>query len=315
MLGPRLGRYDYGLDPLPLGSPVNAILGLFVLWWGWLAFNSGSTYGVTDDKWKYSARAAVSTVMASIGGGIVGLFFSLSSSQGIDILSQINGILGSLVAVTGGCFLYRAWEAIIVGGVGGFITCFSMPLFDKLRIDDPVGASATHGITGMWGVIAIGLFADNPWPLTTTSGRSGLFKGGGWYLLGIQSFTVLCLATWSFFSSIILLWIVDKIIPLRMSMREELLGADLVEHKIKHSKIGVSRAMSALRPFTGEKKLTDILDIGVNPGHDFFVNNYRKSKRMNNFIKIMARKKSNRSPLAVNTINQTPVINTLAWVN
>lgn len=89
----------------------------------------------------------------------------------------------------------------------------------------------------MWGVIAIGLFADNPWPLTTTSGRSGLFKGGGWYLLGIQSLTVLCLATWSFFSSIILLWIVNKIIPLRMSMREELLGADLVEHKIKHSKV------------------------------------------------------------------------------
>lgn len=146
MLGPRLGRYDNGFDPLPLGNPVNAILGLFVLWWGWLAFNSGSTYGVNEDKWKYAARAAVSTVMASMGGGIVGLSFSLTNPHGIDILSQINGILGSLVAVTGGCFLFQAREAVFVGMVGGFITCFTMPIVDKFKIDDPVGAFATHGI-------------------------------------------------------------------------------------------------------------------------------------------------------------------------
>lgn len=145
MLGPRLGRYDNGIDSLPLGCPVNAIMGLFVLWWGWLAFNSGSTYGVTGDKWKFAARAAVSTIMSSIGGGLVGLGFSLTNAHGIDILSQINGILGALVAVTGGCYLYQAWEAIVVGMIGGFITCFTMPLLDKIKIDDPVGASATHG--------------------------------------------------------------------------------------------------------------------------------------------------------------------------
>lgn len=145
MLGPRLGRYDNGFDPLPLGSPVNAILGLFVLWWGWLAFNSGSTYGITGDKWQFAARAAVCTVMASIGGGLVGLLFSLTNPKGIDILSQINGILGSLVAITGGCFLYQAREAVIVGIIGGFITCMTMPVIDKFKIDDPVGAFATHG--------------------------------------------------------------------------------------------------------------------------------------------------------------------------
>lgn len=100
MLGPRLGRYDNGIDPLPLGCPVNAIMGLFVLWWGWLAFNSGSTYGVSGQRWQYAARAAISTMLASMGGGLVGLGFSLNGPDRIDILSQINGILGSLVAIT-----------------------------------------------------------------------------------------------------------------------------------------------------------------------------------------------------------------------
>ncbi|XP_029175974.1 putative ammonium transporter 3 [Nylanderia fulva] len=284
MLGPRVGRYDNGIDPLPLGCPVNAIMGLFVLWWGWLAFNSGSTYGVTGERWQYAARAAVSTMMGSMGGGLIGLGFSLTNPNGIDILSQINGILGALVAITGGCFLYKAWEAIIVGMIGAFITCIAMPVFDKMHIDDPVGAAATHGVTGIWGVIAIGLFADNPYPLDTTSGRKGLFKGGGWYLLGIQSLAALCLSAWSFSTSIILLWLIDKIIPIRMSVYEEVLGADLVEHRIRHSKIGVSRAMSALRPFTMEQQLKSVPPVGINPGHDSYLIQH-KSKKLEKNIK------------------------------
>ncbi|XP_071567758.1 putative ammonium transporter 2 [Temnothorax nylanderi] len=284
MLGPRIGRYDNGIDPLPLGCPVNAIMGLFVLWWGWLAFNSGSTYGVTGAQWQYAARAAVATMIASMGGGLVGLGFSLTNPNGIDILSQINGVLGALVAVTGGCFLYQGWEAMIVGMVGGFITCIVMPVLDKIHIDDPVGAAATHGASGIWGVIAIGLFADNPIPLDTTNGRKGLFKGGGWYLLGVQSLSVLCLGVWSFVSSVVLLWIINKIIPIRMSVYEEVLGADLVEHRIRHSQIGVSRAMSALRPFSMEKQLRNVPPIGMNPGHELFLVQHRK-KKLANFSK------------------------------
>lgn len=144
--------------------------------WGWLAFNSGSTGGVTGERWKYAARAAVSTMIASMGGGLIGLGFSLTNPNGIDILSQINGILGALVAITGtyifnliniyvtrktfylpfvfhnvnklgGCFLYKAWEAMIVGMIGAFITCFAMPALDRIHIDDPVGAAATHGVS------------------------------------------------------------------------------------------------------------------------------------------------------------------------
>ncbi|XP_046595104.1 putative ammonium transporter 3 isoform X1 [Neodiprion lecontei] len=290
MLGPRLGRYDNGLNPLPPGCPVNAVMGMFVLWWGWLAFNSGSTYGVSGDRWKYAARAAVSTMMGSIGGGLIGFGFSLMGSNGIDILSQINGILGALVAVTGGCFLFQAWEALVVGSIGGFIACIAMPALDKLGIDDPVGASAVHvGASGIWGVLAIGLFADNPRPLTTTNGRRGLFKGGGWYLLGIQSLSVLCLASWSFLSSVILLWMIDKVLPIRMSTHEELLGADLVEHRVRHVQVGVSRAVSALRPFPDQIRLENVLKIGFNPGHESYLERYNRSQRAQKLKKLMAR--------------------------
>lgn len=203
-----------------------------------MAFNSGSTYGVSGAKWIYSARAAVMTMMGSFGGGFFGTAYSLVKNDGrVDILDLINGILGSLVSVTAGCYLYRAWEAILIGMIGAILVCFLMPVFDRMGVDDPVGASAVHGIGGLWGVIAVGLFADNPIPLTITNGRKGLFKGGGWYLLGIQSLCALCLLCWGVFSTFILLWVINKIVPIRMDPNEELLGADLMEHKIYHGQV------------------------------------------------------------------------------
>lgn len=270
ILGPRMGRYKEGIDPLPLGNPVNACMGLFVLWWGWLAFNSGSTYGVSGAKWQYAARAAVMTMMGSFGGGMFSLIFSMFKNDGrMDIVDLINGILGSLVSVTAGCFLYNAWEAIVIGMIGSFVTCISMPLFDRMGVDDPVGASSVHGISGIWGVIAVGLFADNPIPLGTTNSRSGLFKGGGWYLLGVQCLSALCLGCWGVASTFFLLWLINKIVPIRMDANEELLGADLMEHRIRHSQIGISRALSALAPLKIDlKDVISVPKIGVNPGHE-----------------------------------------------
>jgi Amt family ammonium transporter len=144
------------------------------------------------------------TMMSSFGGGTTSLIYSLIKLKGrIDAIDIINGILGSLVAVTAGCFLYRgqycivddnlsifanfvAWEALVVGCVGALLACGFMPLFDLVRktkevcskqfvivfqmgIDDPVGASAVHGVGGIWGVIAVGIFAENPYPLLTTT--------------------------------------------------------------------------------------------------------------------------------------------------
>ncbi|CAH0761560.1 unnamed protein product [Diatraea saccharalis] len=272
MLGPRLGRYANGNAPLPLGNPVNAVMGTFVLWWGWLAFNSGSTYGVSGAKWQYAARAAVMTMMGSFGGGCFGLIFTMIKNKGkADVMDLINSILGALVSITAGCFLYRAWEALLIGALGAAIVSCTAPLFDKLRVDDPVGASSVHGAAGFWGVIAVGLFADNPIPMETTNGRSGLFKGGGWYLLGVQTLTGICLMAWGALVTMALLWVIDKIMPIRMDPYEELLGADLTEHRIRHGQVGVSRAVSALRSFQRSNSVECVGNIGVNTGHSFVV--------------------------------------------
>ncbi|XP_019873312.2 putative ammonium transporter 2 [Aethina tumida] len=272
MLGPRIGRYDHGIAPLPLGNPVNAVMGLFVLWWGWLSFNSGSTYGLSGDQWHYAARAAVMTMLSTFGGGTVSIFFTMIKSKGkIDSIDIINGILGALVAITAGCFLYQAWEALLVGTIGALLVCFSMPLIDMMGIDDPVGASAVHGIGGIWGVLAVGIFADNPHPLGTTSGRKGLIKGGGWYLLGVQTLAAVCLITWGLLSTITLLWSINKIVTIRMGVHEELLGADLTEHLVKHGNVGVSRALSALRPVLDTSTVEKLQNVGQNPEHSRYL--------------------------------------------
>lgn len=137
------------------------------------------------------------TMLASFGGGAWALMFTLFKNKGgVDIIDLINGILIAMVSVTAGCFLYHAWEAVLIGIFGSIFISFFGPVLDKMGIDDPVGASAVHGLGGIWGVLAVGLFADNPKPLETTYGRSGLFKGGGGYLFGIQSLTVICLIFW-----------------------------------------------------------------------------------------------------------------------
>lgn len=105
MLGPRINRYSRQKPPPQMGSPINACVGLFFLWWGWLIFNSGSTYGLTGQKWEYAARAAVMTMLASFGGGGYSLIHSMMRCKGkLDPSDLINGILASLVAITGNLF-------------------------------------------------------------------------------------------------------------------------------------------------------------------------------------------------------------------
>lgn len=148
-------------------------------------------------------------------------------------------------------------------------------------------------------MIAVGLFADNPIPLGTTSGRSGLFKGGGWYLLGIQTLSALCLTCWGISSTFLLLWVIDKIIPIRMDPNEELLGADLMEHRIRHSRIGLSRAISALSPLKIDlNEVAGISPIGQNPGHENMLDEIQlANKKLNHWYSYMDQatpKKTNR---------------------
>ncbi|XP_068244065.1 putative ammonium transporter 3 isoform X2 [Palaemon carinicauda] len=268
MVGPRLGRYDQGESPLPMGSPTNAILGMFMLWWGWLGFNCGSTYGISGPLWKYAARTAVTTLLSSIGAGLIGMGVSWYKNHRLEIGDVVNSVLGGLVSVTAGCALYTTWEALAVGTVGGLIAVMAMPMFDKLHIDDPVGATSVHGLCGIWAMLAIGLFVKADMLLRMTRDKAGLFRGGGFYLLGVQALSCLCVSVWSMFSTFIILTVIDKFfISIRMSEWEELVGADFAEHGIRRRNIGVSRAVSVLGLQHHGYDYSDIAPMGDNPCH------------------------------------------------
>nr|XP_053627950.1 putative ammonium transporter 3 [Cherax quadricarinatus] len=267
MVGPRIGRYDDGEDPLPMGSATNALLGMFMLWWGWLGFNCGSTFGITGDKWKYAARTAVVTIQSSIGGGLAGMSLTWYKNHRLEVADVVNSILGALVSITAGCALFTTWEALFVGIVGGLTAVLAMPFFDKLHIDDPVGATSVHGLCGLWAMVAIGLFVEADNLMGITKGKAGLFRGGGFYLLGVQSLACLSISAWSGGCTFILLYVINKITPIRMTEWEELVGADFAEHAIYRRNIGVSRAVSVLGLQHNGYDFSDIRPQGDNPCH------------------------------------------------
>ncbi|XP_037574635.1 putative ammonium transporter 3 [Dermacentor silvarum] len=233
MLGPRLS-WDRHSRPR-MGNPTNAMIGTFTLWWGSLVFNSGSTFGISDEKWHFAARSAVSTINSSIGGGLVGTIATYLVHKNFDIEDIITSILGSLVSVTAGSAFYRSWEALLVGAVGGLCTTPVPSLLRRwLSVDDPVNAAAIHGVGGLWGMLAVGLFLDTTRYQGLRHHRLGLFKGGGGSLLGIQLAACLTIIAWSASVTFLVLKFINKVTPLRMRPCDELLGADFVEHCIDH---------------------------------------------------------------------------------
>ncbi|XP_071845049.1 putative ammonium transporter 3 isoform X3 [Apostichopus japonicus] len=233
MLKPRRGRFDGSRDT-QMSNPTNALLGMFMLWWGWLGFNCGSTFGISGGKWKLATRAAVTTLTASIGGGITGIVGSRlikPSGRKFDISYLNNGVLGGLVSITSLCALSRPWEGLVIGAIGGLLAISSPFFIEKLKIDDPVGVIGVHAVAATWGLLSVGLFAE-PDEIQAINSRYGLFYGGGFELLGIQALFAIVIMIWTAMSSFVLLFIVDKSLGLRCSVEHEILGADIVEHGI-----------------------------------------------------------------------------------
>ncbi|KXJ26494.1 putative ammonium transporter 3 [Exaiptasia diaphana] len=234
LLKPRTGRFDEKGNPnkLEMASPTNVLLGTFMLWWGWLGFNCGSTFGITGAKWKLASRSAVVTLNGSIGGGIFGMMYSMFMFKGKIMIDMFaNGILGGLVGITAICAVARPWESLIIGFIGGLISCTGSTLLLKLRIDDPVGCVPTHLFASVWGMVAVGLFVEKD-SLENLSENYGVFKGGSWKMVGVQVLGVVAVSLWAATITIILLLLVNQIIPLRMPLEMELEGADKWEHGI-----------------------------------------------------------------------------------
>lgn len=219
VLGPRLGKYDANGDAVAIPGhnlPLAAVGG-FILWFGWFAFNPGSTLGAVGN-WELIGTIATNTFLASAAGGISTMVYTYFKYGQIDITMTINGILAGLVAITAGCNVVSPESAIIIGFVAGIIVDVAVLYIDKMKIDDPVGAIAVHGVNGLFGTIAVGLFAIN----------DGLFFGGGADLLLTQTIGVLAIAVFSFSVTFILMTILKKTIGIRVDRSEETAGIDAV---------------------------------------------------------------------------------------
>uniref|UniRef100_A0A8D8C4I1 Ammonium transporter 3 n=2 Tax=Culex pipiens TaxID=7175 RepID=A0A8D8C4I1_CULPI len=254
-LGPRIGRFDNGHHHPPMGNTVIAFLGLFILWWAWLAFNTASSYGLSRGRWGFTIRAAVMTMLGSMGGGVLACAFSIFDNKGKAYPFQImNGVLASLVSVTGGCYLYDSWSAVLTGAIGSLLCLLCMKLMDKFKIDDPLYACTVHGVGGAWGLISIGLFAVDPISQPTTGGRSGLFLGGGFDLLKSQMAEAGTILVWGLLTTWTLLWIINQFVRVKLTPEEEALGADYVEHEVDHAR----NALEEMKPlWSREVELSD----------------------------------------------------------
>ena len=222
VLGPRLGKYDAEGNPRPIAGhnlPL-AALGVFILWLGWFGFNPGSQMGA--DAAPISS-IAITTNLAAAAGAITAMITAWIILGKPDAGMSLNGALAGLVAITAGCASVSPTSAAIIGALGGIVVVLSVLLFEKLRIDDPVGAISVHGTCGALGTILLGFFAN-------TEDSKGVFFGGGFELLGAQIVGVLAVLVWCLVTGFILFYGIKAITGLRVTEEEEQAGLDYEEH-------------------------------------------------------------------------------------
>ena len=228
VLGPRLGKY--GPDKKPkaiLGHNIPlAALGVFILWFGWFGFNSGSTTVGNGEI----GRVAVTTNLAAAAGAVMAMIISWLISKKPDASMSLNGALAGLVAITAGCYTVTPMGALVVGFIAGALVVLSVLFIDEvLKVDDPVGAVSVHGVCGAFGTIVCGLFNAEA-VLGIADKNTGLLYGGGFKQLGVQLTGVGACFAWAFTIGLIMFVIIKKIVGLRASVEEELKGLDIGEH-------------------------------------------------------------------------------------
>lgn len=237
-LGPRIGKYSPDGTPkaIPGHSMTLAALGVFILWFGWFGFNSGSTTASQPNI----GLIALTTNLAAASGTIAAMIIAWIRFSKPDISMTLNGALAGLVAITAGCANVSPVSAIIIGGCAGAVVVLSIEFVDKvLRIDDPVGAFSVHGVCGVFGTLCVGLFAQERF-----GGTNGLFFGGGTAQLISQLIGVGAICLWAFVAGSVLFGIVKRTIGVRVTKEEEIRGLDIDEHGME--------AYSGFQVFTTE---------------------------------------------------------------
>ena len=246
LLGPRLGKFNkdakgnitkvnaFPGHNLPIGA-----LGVFILWFGWYGFNGAACTSV-----EQLGSVFLTTTVAPAVATVACMIFTWIKYGKPDVSMCLNASLAGLVAITAPCDVTDATGATIIGLVAGFLVCFGVWLMDnKLHIDDPVGAVAVHMMNGIWGTIAVGLFANPSVPGASEIG-AGVFYGGGFHQLGLQLAGFATVAIWTVITMIIVFAIIKKIFGLRVTAEEEILGLDKLEHGIDTSYAGFASQFS-----------------------------------------------------------------------
>jgi len=228
ILGPRYGKYDKDGKPkaIPGHSMSLAVIGLFVLWLGWFGFNPGSTMSFQNPA--DVVHILVTTNTAAIAAVLTATATSWIFIGKPDLGMTINGCLAGLVGITGSCAFVSVESSLIIGAIAGIIVVFAVLFFDRIKVDDPVGATSVHLVCGIFGTICVGLFAQEG--VTSLSTVNGLFFDGGLKLLGTELLGILAVGVFTFASSSLVWFIIKKTIGIRVSLEEEIQGLDIGEH-------------------------------------------------------------------------------------
>lgn len=224
ILGPRIGKYGKNgkVNAIPGHSLTLGALGVFILWFGWYGFN-GAAAATTDNLGQIFMTTTIAPALATC----TTMIFTWIKNGKPDVSMSLNGSLAGLVAITAPCADVDALGAAIIGIVAGILVVVAVEFIDiKLKVDDPVGAVAVHGVNGLWGSLAVGLFATGNGQDSIT----GLFYGGGFTQLGIQVLGVLAVAAWTIVTMTIFFKLIKATIGLRASKEEEMKGLDVTEH-------------------------------------------------------------------------------------
>ncbi|WP_456431298.1 ammonium transporter [Thermosulfuriphilus sp.] len=231
ILGPRYGKFDKNGKPraIPGHSLPMAALGTFILWFGWYGFNPGSTFSAHHLR---ISVIAVNTTLAASAASLTALLIILAKTKRFDLGMALNGALAGLVAITAPCAWVESWAAVAIGIVAGFVVVAGVYLLEALKIDDPVGAVPVHGFNGIWGLLAVGIFADGTYGNYSIDPPfvKGLLYGGGIDQFVSQLIGAGALIAWAFGCGLILFKVLDMVMGIRVEPKEELMGLDLIEH-------------------------------------------------------------------------------------
>ncbi len=230
-LGPRTGKYvkdkttgKVTVKAIPGHNLTIGALGVFILWFGWYGFNGAAA--TTLNGIGGLASIFVTTTIAPAVASVVTMFYTWIKGKKPDVSMTLNAALAGLVGITAGCATLDAAGAGGVGGVAGVLVVVAIEFIDiKLKLDDPVGAVAVHGVNGVWGTLAVGLFAV----------EGGLFYGGGARLLLVQTAGIAAIIVWTAATMAVVFAVIKKVHGLRVSPEEELLGLDTTEHGLESS--------------------------------------------------------------------------------